>query len=460
MNLRNSISAILVLAAASISLYAEEMEIGFFSDGYLYKHTLNPALGNDRNYVAIPIFGNLQVGVSGNVGITDFLYIKDGRTVTFLNDKVGTQEFTDQIKDKNRLMVDAAVTLLSSGFKGFGGYNTISLSAQIQSGITMPGELLRVMKEGIGNQTYTVEGTGLHATSFLELALGHSRQWNEKLRVGAKVKFLLGIANMDAKVSQGYLTLGENGYEGLMDAEVHGNVKGLYYKTTDEWRGPDKDHLHTYVNDLDVDGEGPGGFGLALDLGADYRLNEDWRFDASLSDIGFIRWNTDQVASTGGPRVVNTDSFLFNVDDDADNSFDRELDRLAESLCTLYELQDMGDQGARTTALHATMRLAAEYTFPLYRRLTFGLMNTTRFAGDYGWTDFRLSANVAPTGWFSATAAFSEGSFGPSFGWLLNFHPKAFNFFIGMDHASFKVAKQGVPLGNQYDVNLGINVSF
>ena len=88
------------------------------------------------------------------------------------------------------------------------------------------------------------------------------------------------------------------------------------------------------------------------------------------------------------------------------------------------------------------------------------LMNTTRFAGDYGWTDFRLSANVAPTGWFSATAAFSEGSFGPAFGWLLNFHPKGFNFYIGMDHASFKVAKQGVPLGNQYDLNIGMNVSF
>ena len=111
--------------------------------------------------------------------------------------------------------------------------------------------------------------------------------------------------------------------------------------------------------------------------------------------------------------------------------------------------------------LGATFNIAAEYVFPLYNKLTFGLMNTTRVMGAYSWTDFRLSANVAPIQFFSATATLSEGTYGLGIGWLLNLHPnKGFNFFVGMDHSFVKMAKQGVPLSHQSDLSIGFNVPF
>lgn len=33
---------------------------------------------------------------------------------------------------------------------------------------------------------------------------------------------------------------------------------------------------------------GPTGFGMAIDLGATYKLNDAWTFSASLLDLGFI----------------------------------------------------------------------------------------------------------------------------------------------------------------------------
>ena len=91
--------------------------------------------------------------------------------------------------------------------------------------------------------------------------------------------------------------------------------------------------------------------------------------------------------------------------------------------------------------------------------MSLGLMNSTRL-GKYGCTDFRLSANVAPTNIFSASANVALGSFGFSFGWLLNFHPNGFNIFLGMDNTPVKLAKQGVPLSGGGNVNIGINFPF
>ena len=449
-----------LLSMATPFVSAQELTTGYFNEGYLSRHEMNPAYGNERNYVSIPFLGGINFSMRGNLGVKDVLYNRNGRTVTFMNQGVSAQEFLGNIHDRNRLGVDSRVQLLVAGFKAFGGYNTVGLSAREHASVIIPGELFRLAKEGPANQTYDISDLKAHADAYLELAFGHSRQLTDQLRIGGKLKVLLGGANIDAAFHTAQLELAEDGYKGIVDAEIQSSAKGLTYITETEMRGPNKDHPHTYVNDVDVDGAGLNGFGLALDLGAEYRLNEDWAFNASVLDLGFIAWSNNLLASTNGLRSVNTNDYIFNVDDEATNSFDNELDNLSEGLATLYELQDMGDQGGRTRMLGATVHVGAEYTFPLYRNLTFGLMNTTRLMGSYSWTDFRLSANVAPIKVLSATASLSEGTNGLGFGWMLNVHPKGFNFFLGMDHLFGKLAKQGVPLAHQADLSLGFNVMF
>ena len=137
-----------------------------------------------------------------------------------------------------------------------------------------------------------------------------------------------------------------------------------------------------------------------------------------------------------------------------------EIDRIRDKFSALYELEDMGDQGSRSTMLATTFNIGAEYTVPLYRRLSFGLLNTTRIYGDYSWTDFRLSANVAPVKCFDASVNVAAGTFGVGFGWLINLHVPGFNLFAGMDHTVTKVAKQFVPLSSNASFNFGLNFPF
>lgn len=455
-----SIIAVAIWGLASAAT-AQNLNSGYFTDGYLYRHTLNPAFGNDQSYVAMPALGNLNVGMNSNLRVDDILFNVNGRTALFLNPQVSTSEFLDGIHDKNKITENLRLQILGTGFKAFGGYNTFEINARQDLGLNIPGSLFRLAKEGIENKTYDISNFNAHAGGYAEIALGHSRQINDQLRVGAKLKVLLGIANIDANFKKAQLTLGENEWIGITDAEIQASIKSMKYEIEETERGPEgEETTHKYVSGLDIDSWGINGFGLAFDLGAEYKLDKNWAFSASLLDLGYIGWNNNYVASTNGERQINTDKYIFNVDEDASNSFENEADRLMEGLSALYELQDNGDMGSRSKALAATMNLGVQYTPDFYNKLSFGLLNSTRMAGKYSWTEFRLSANVAPTNIFSASANMALGTYGTSFGWLLNFHPSGFNLFVGMDHTLGKLAKQGVPLSGRANVNIGINFPF
>ncbi len=452
--------AVAVLDLATTIANAQNLNSGYFADGYLYRHDLNPAFANKQGYVAMPGIGNLNVGMNSNLRMDKIFYNVDGKTALFIHPKVDAGSFLSAVKDKNKIAVDLHEQILGFGFKGMGGYNTFEINARANVGVNIPGSLFRLAKQGIENKTYDISDFAAHADAYGEIALGHSHQINEKLRIGAKMKFLLGVANIDADFKKAQLTLGEDEWVGVTNAEIQTSLKKMAYKIEETERGPEgEENVHRYVSGVDNSKWGINGFGLAFDLGAEYKWDENWSFSAALLDLGYIGWKTNYVASTDGDREIHTSKYIFNVDDDASNSFENESDRFVEGLSELYELQDKGNKGSRSRGLAATMNLGVEYTPDFYRKMSFGLTNSTRM-GKYGWTEFRLSTNVAPTNIFSASANVALGTYGFSFGWLLNFHPTGFNMYLGMDHTLSKLAKQGLPLSGRGNVNIGINIPF
>lgn len=439
-------------AAIATPAVAQNLQSGYFDENYQYRFQLNPAFGGteEHGFVAMPGLGNLNVSTEGNVGVNHFLYNVDGRTTTFLNPKVDATEFLNGVKNKNRLGVDLRETVLAFGFKGMGGYNTFSLSARANVGVFLPKELLRLFKQGAENRSYNIGNIGAQATAWAEIALNHSHQISEQWRVGGTFKVLLGGGNIDARFYNANLTLGEDSWTATVDAEMHNSVRNLNYKMDYN----ENTHRH-YVSGFDYDKFGLNGAGAAFDLGGVFTLNSDWEFSASVLDLGFITWDGDFLATTSGIQQVETDNYSFNVDD-----MDNAWDKMRDDLSMLYQLENAGDQGARTTMLGTTLNFAAKYTLPVYRNLNFGVMSSTRIQGKYSWTDFRLSANIQPVKCLSAGVNFGIGTFGPSLGWIVDLKTTGFGFFIASDVTPGKLAKQGVPLNSNLNLNLGINFPF
>ena len=448
-------AAIAIGASALVSASAQNTYSGYFLDNYTYRYQLNPAFGSDKNFVSIPGIGNINVSLVGNLNLGDVLYNVDGQTVLFTNPDVSTQQVLANINDDNHLESNIKLNILSAGFKAFGGFNTISINARTNIGFNIPGTMFSLAKEGLSNKSYDISNMGAHADAYAEIALGHSHEIIKGLRIGANIKVLLGIGNVDAYFNEANIDLGHNDWIATTNADIYASVKGLSYKTSrNEHTG------HEYVSSAKIDNfSAPTGYGFAADLGVEYKYR-DFSFSAAVLDLGVISWDNTMHASTNGTKTVHTDAFTFNVDDNADNSLDKELDLLVDDLSKLYELEDNGNIGKRSRSLAPTMNASVEYALPMYRKLSFGLLNTTHFDNEYSWTQFTLGANWEPSKCFSAGVNGAYGTFGWSFGWIANVRVPGFNLFLGMDHTPFKLAKQGVPLNSNVAFNFGMNVTF
>ena len=467
-----------ILAAAMVSacgnMMAQGLNSGYFTDDYKFRHNLNPAYGNSQNYISVPVLGSVNARLQGNFGLGDVLFDNprygidsDKKKTTFMNPYISSDEALKGFSSgDNRINADVDITLLSAGFKAFGGYNTISLDARTNVGASLPYSLFEFAKN-TGNQTYEMDDIGVHAQSFVQLALGHSHNIGDKLRIGAKLKLLLGVARGDVKITGLRADLaGQDRWTMSGKAVANVSMKGFTYKEKEKEYKQDGKGKYRYVNDVDVDGAGVGGFGLAVDLGATYRINQDWTVSAALMDLGFINWSNDMQA------VNKQETFEFGGFHDTsvkkygqdgslkDNSLKSQGNGYADQLADFANLTSDGDQGSRMTGLGATLNLGCEYTFPLYRKLRFGLLSSTRFNGKYSWTEGRLSANVSPLKWIDGGVNFAVNSFTASCGWIVNFHPNGFNLFVGMDHILGKTSKEYIPLSSNASVSVGFNVAF
>lgn len=458
-----------LLSMCSLHAMAQQLNSAYFTNDYKFRHTMNPAYGNEQNYVSMPGFGNVNVSTMGNFGYEDVIFdnpmfpsTSKDRLTTFMNPYISTADALKGFNSgDNKILGDVSITVLSAGFKGFGGYNTIELNARTSFGVSMPYELFEFAKN-TGNRTYNIGNISANGQAFAELAFGHSRQINEKLRVGAKVKLLFGAGRGDVNIDNVKADLAADDkwtVSGHAKSEV--SVKGFTYKTEEKEYKEEGRGTYQYVNDVDVDGAGLGGFGLAFDLGGVYKINNDFTVSAALLDLGFIKWSNNMVAVNGGEEFVFNGFHDVAVNEDRGGStLSMQGDKYSDQLADFANLQDKGDEGGRTTGIGATLNLGCEYTLPVYRKITFGVLSSTRFRGDYSWTEARVSANWTPLKWIDGGVNMAFGSYRNSFGWVLNFHPKGYNFYVGMDHTLGKVSKEFIPLNSNAAVSVGMSVAW
>ena len=124
----------------------------------------------------------------------------------------------------------------------------------------------------------------------------------------------------------------------------------------------------------------------------------------------------------------------------------------------MFAVYDDGEKKA-TQALAATLNIGAEYKLPVYRKLRFGFLYTSRIHGKYSWHEGMLSANIRPVKWFEASVNGAVTSTGWTGGGALSFKAPHFNFYIAADRFFGKLGKQYVPL-NSMNGNVTLGMTF
>ena len=443
--LAKSILCVALTATTAFAAVAQNRS-AYFLDNYAYNFQHNPAMGRDGKFdISMPLLGNMNFGLASNFGLNSFLYNRNGQTVTFLHPDVSAADAMSNFKNHNRLGFDMREGILSIGFKGMGGYNHISINAVSTMQARLPKSLFSFMKEGISNRNYDIGRFDIHADAYGEIALNHSHDMSKilpGLRVGGTFKFLVGVVNVDVNMNKADLNLGEDAWTATTDGLAQISLSGFQWDVDENGK----------VDDVALeDFRGISGYGVAFDLGATYDW-KDFTFALSFNDIGFINWKNTYKAGTNGEHTFNSNDYVLDPDD-----IDESFDKMKDDFTDLYDLRAEPGSSTRCRAIEATMNASVEYTLPVYHGLSFGLLNTTRMAHRFAWTDFRLSANFKPAKWFGLAVNYGIGTFGGSFGWMLNIAPKGFNLYFVMDRMPSKVTKQYIPYNANAQFSFGLN---
>ena len=447
-------------------------------EGTHYRQQLNPALTPTKGYFNLPVIGavNATVG-STSLGYQDIIDIIDDG-----DDFYTKPDFMNRLKDNNKLNVNFSTEILSAGWykgKNFWSFN-IGLRTDIGANLTKNMftflNEMETVEENWRNSNYDISGQQLNINAYTEIGLGLSRQINSRLTVGARVKALLGIGNMELKLnrvamsanlpsdqqinqwsSESYwnsMTPSQaaqaaqelkdkfNNYHAnlTVGAELKSSFKGLELQ---EEEGKD------YVTDFDFDSGklGIAGYGFGIDLGASYKILDNLTVSASVLDLGFISWsksstkiasaNPDPIDIKGSTYAnmvdPNNPNTVMNAVNQLQNDAQGYMDRVTNGDVLDYDMLqlEVGDaKESRKSRLASTLVLGAEYGF-FNNKLAVGVLSTTRFVQPDALTELTFSANYRPKSWFNVALSYSAiQSAGKSFGLGLKLGP----LFVGTDY--------------------------
>ena len=386
------------------------------------------------------------------------------------------------LKDNNKLNVNFSTEILSAGWykgKNFWSFN-IGLRTDIGANLTKNMftflNEMETVEENWRNSNYDISGQQLNINAYTEIGLGLSRQINSRLTVGARVKALLGIGNMELKLnrvamsanlpsdqqinqwsSESYwnsMTPSQaaqaaqelkdkfNNYHAnlTVGAELKSSFKGLELQ---EEEGKD------YVTDFDFDSGklGIAGYGFGIDLGASYKILDNLTVSASVLDLGFISWsksstkiasaNPDPIDIKGSTYAnmvdPNNPNTVMNAVNQLQNDAQGYMDRVTNGDVLDYDMLQLEVSDAkesRKSRLASILVLGAEYGF-FNNKLAVGVLSTTRFVQPDALTELTFSANYRPKSWFNVALSYSAiQSAGKSFGLGLKLGP----LFVGTDY--------------------------
>lgn len=322
----------------------------YFMEGVPLRSQMNPALAPQRGYFNIPVLGGLAVTAGGNTSLDHLLFRRDGRLVTLLSPSVSSADALSDLHSKNLVNADIRVNLL-----GFGAYTanrkhfwSFDLNLRTSVSTQFPYELFHFFKTGESAQ---VRNLGLSSDAYAEAGFNYSFPIGEKFYVGARVKFLVGLARAKSYFTQFNVSLGENEWyaEAVGELEVNSNLLTI---PTRQEAGQDGVYRNYYqLDDMEFDAKfKPAGYGAAFDIGATYEPIPNLLVSAAVNDIGFIAWNKASSMHGTVSRRLTFDGAQVDASGVADIDFD------------LGELKfEQVDEESATRMLHYTMNLGAEY---------------------------------------------------------------------------------------------------
>jgi outer membrane protein OmpA-like peptidoglycan-associated protein len=420
------------------------------------RNAYNPAFQSPYDfYIDLPVMPNFNLSAGNNsVIFNDIIFNKKVQgidsTMTFLHPLAMSERenFYKSLHNTTRANIDFSINLLGFGFRNGKNYFTFDITQKVDAGVYLPKNFFKMLLYGAGeSSSFDLSRLGVNASAYIEVGAGYSRQINDKLTIGGKLKYLIGEANVSTNIKKLNLSAGIEKWvldgSGSLNASLPNNFNTQKLFKQDP-NNPDKeildfDHVGEMLPDnLSKDlkiGDLFSNYGFGLDLGATYKLLPELQLSAAITDLGFIRWNNNTV-NTSITDGYTYEGVVYVVGED-ENDIGDKLEEEFNKFKDLFSRESATKGKNYTTSLSSRFNLGAEYSI-LNDKIGFGLLSSTLLVNKSLYTDLTASANFRPCYWFHPTISYSilDGRFN-TIGIGAQMKVGMFNMYLAVDKIPF-----------------------
>ena len=394
------ISLLIVYIAIGFAKSNAQTNTLYYMDGIHQSLYLNPAYqSNCSFFLGLPAISGLRIDINNNVFTFNNLFDEreSSPDTLFLN----ISNIKDKFHKNNYAVATTAVPVLDLGFWIKNAYFTFSLTNKTNISVAYPYSLAELIIEGNGNyigenNPMIIKNFGIRGMNYHEMAFGLSRQVTHRLIIGGRLKLLFGTTNIDSQKSEIKLTTSEDNYALSIETDLNFNLSGPFTILRDSTG---------MIDDVEFDDSNPlsyalsaGNLGLALDMGATYKLNDHFDFFGSVTDLGFINWHKNVTNLTQKESYTFSGLSLDSIGTDYD-----EFDAIQDSLDRFTKFNESSLDYTRM--LSAKLYLGTTYSPADF--MNFGFLSRTWFLKNKVTQAFTLSANFHPAKWFSGSLSYT-----------------------------------------------------
>lgn len=212
----------------------------------------------------------------------------------------------------NYLNSHFSLDVLSFGFRTQYGFFTFNHRVHAQESLVYSKDIVQLLFNGnaafLGQDNPAGLNLGLNVRAFHDFNVGWQMCLADKLKVGLRLKLLMGLADAHANLNAKLYTDPES-YALRLTAEANGRASLPFSYVTPE--GETEYHPDITINDLDLFGN----FGGGIDFGAEYQINDRWGIAAAVNDLGWISWKSNpecfEAGLTDGGSLYQQEGIVF-----------------------------------------------------------------------------------------------------------------------------------------------------
>ena len=230
-------------------------------------------------YLGVPALSALNIGLdNGNFSYNNVFTRRADDSIVIDADK-----FISTLKANNKLSYELSDQIFALGFKVNRSYFTFSINNKNTINANYTKDFMTFLLKGNGpfiGQNANLGDSKLGLNSYIETSLGLTREINERLSVGLKFKYLIGIMNVYTEKSTANLYTDPNTY----DLSATSDFLIRTSLPFDSLTAKPKD-----IKWQDV----KNNKGIAFDFGGEYKLTSKLSLGLSVVDLGYIDWSNN-----------------------------------------------------------------------------------------------------------------------------------------------------------------------